>query len=77
MSQHQMPDRSRQAHAPEDECDTATPPVCRSPMPTQVIEYWTPAAVAAAALRAVAVLLRPSVGDRGVSRVSEPDEHAQ
>jgi len=41
-----------------------TPPVCRSPMPTQVIEFWTPPLVCVALLRA---LKRSSQGSSTIS----------
>jgi hypothetical protein len=42
--------------------DAATPPRCPSPMPTQTIEIWTPALIAAALMRGFKGWLRGRTG---------------
>lgn len=77
MTESQDANRDFRTDVLGNELNLATPPICPAPMPTQVIEFWTPGEIWAALLRSLAALRRLPAARLAVSSDSKSDEQAR
>jgi hypothetical protein len=74
MTQHHIGRNSDCAYQLSVATDDATPPRRPSSMPTQVITFWTPAAVGVTAVRSMKVFRRLPAMRRAVISAANADE---